>query len=189
MNAHSCRGRRSRRAAVLAVSVAGLSLAGLLPAQAPERTAPSVATPEPAFELALPEAVEATQLQRWLLDQPATYAVLDLRPSWQFAEWHIAGASNVALADLATTLAGLPAATRVVLVDRDGTTAFAVAGAVMAHAPQRVLRVLVGGAQRYYRDIELAAATTPAAGAAPSAGRAPAAATPAPAAKKRSAGC
>lgn len=155
------------------------ALAAGLPAQAP-------AAPPPA-PLALPEAVEPLQLQRWLQDLPQDYVVFDLRPAWQYAEWHLPQAANVAVADVAARVAALPASARIVLVDRDGTTAFAVAGALMVREPQRGLRALAGGLQRYYREVELAAARAPmpAGAPVPSQPSAPAAAP----ARKRSAGC
>jgi hypothetical protein len=48
-------------------------------------------------------------------------------------------------AALVAAITALPADARIVLLDRDGTLAFAVAGAVMARQPQRLLRVLHGG--------------------------------------------
>ena len=118
--------------------------------------------------------------------------MLDLRPAWQFAEWHLPGASNVALADLRARIGKLPADARIVLVDRDGTTAFAAAGAVMALQPDRVVRVLLGGVSRYYREVLLGSTAAPApAATAPTSAPAVPNAAPAttPAAKKRSAGC
>lgn len=174
--------------AALAAAVLGLGLAA--GAQQPGSNPPSPATPAPAATapaanpIALPEPVDPALLAKVLMDQPGSYAVLDLRPAWQFAEWHIAGAANVTLADVAARVAALPAATRVVLVDRDGTTAFAVAGALMAQRPDRVLRVLEGGVQRWFREIELGqhSRTGPAGGPAP--------ATPNPAApRRRGTGC
>ena len=155
------------------------------------RMSTSAAVAPQGGALALPEAVEPLQLSRWLMDQPQDYVVIDIRPAWQFAEWHLAGAANIALADLAAHLAGLPASARVVLVDRDGSAAFAAAGALMALDPQRLLRALVGGTQRYYREVELGNNAVPQ----PAGNRSamPAAPTPTPAPsstpKKRSAGC
>ncbi len=137
--------------------------------------------------IVLPEPVDPALLARVLLDQPQTYAVLDLRPGWQFAEWRIPGSANVTLDQLEARIAALPTGTRIVLVDRDGTVAFAAAGALLARNPERTLRALLGGVQRYFREIELgqsggSGAPMPTGAAAP-----PAAATTTP--KKRSAGC
>jgi rhodanese-related sulfurtransferase/glyoxylase-like metal-dependent hydrolase (beta-lactamase superfamily II) len=151
-----------------------------------------------AGAIALPEPVDPSLLATVLMDQPQAYAVIDLRPAWQFAEWRIPGTVNVLPDAVAAHVAALPARSRVVLVDRDGTVAFAVAGALMARTPARVLRVLVGGVQRFYRETTFAgnagAAAMPVGqrpAAAPPAAPGPAApaATPTPTPKKRSAGC
>jgi hypothetical protein len=87
----------------------------------------------------------------------------------------------------------LPRAVHAVIVDRDGTTGFAVAGLVTAQLPERAVRVLAGGTTRFWQEIE-----TSTQGATPTPGSAsrPAAAPPAPSApapkkqpKRRSAGC
>jgi glyoxylase-like metal-dependent hydrolase (beta-lactamase superfamily II)/rhodanese-related sulfurtransferase len=144
--------------------------------------------------LRLPEPIDATMLAKVLLEQPERYVVIDLRPAWQFEEWHVPGATNVATDALASHLQTLPADARVVLVDRDGSLAFAVAGALMQADGSRVLRVLFGGLQQYHRSILTGGAAAPSS--APTRGDAPAAASPLPAApagrqpqKKRSAGC
>ena len=149
--------------------------------------ATAAATPNaPNDTIALPEPIEPTMLAKVLAEQPGAYDVIDLRPTAQFAEWTIPGAKNVRIDTLAAHLAALPADARVVLVDRDGTHAFAVAGALMARQP-RVLRVLYGGLQRFHRDVVLGSGAPM-----PTAATNPPATTPTPtpaAPKKRSAGC
>jgi rhodanese-related sulfurtransferase/glyoxylase-like metal-dependent hydrolase (beta-lactamase superfamily II) len=150
------------------------------------RAARAAAPAQQKIAVVLPEPVDAAFVRRVLADQPQGYAVVDVRPAWQFAEWHVPASTNVAPDALAAHLAALPADLRVVLVDRDGTLAFAVAGAVGGNVPQRPLRVLVGGVQAYYAA---AAFGTPVP-AMPDAR--PAAASPAqatPPVRKRSAGC
>ncbi len=167
--------------------------------QAPAKVAPA-ASAAPIVEpragggdaIALPEPVDSALLARVLMLQPEAYALLDLRPAWQFAEWHVPGSTNVALERLAEQVRALPAPLRIVLVDRDGSTAFAAAGALLARDPQRPLRVLLGGLQAFYRDTmfgggaggPVAPAAQPATmpqPVAPAAGK--------PQTKKRSAGC
>jgi hypothetical protein len=84
---------------------------------------------------------------------------------------------------------------RVVLVDRDGTTSFAAAGALLAQDPNRSIRALLGGLQAFYAATQFggqhgASHEQPAAQAVP-ATPASEPQTPAPQkkAKKRSAGC
>jgi hydroxyacylglutathione hydrolase len=191
---HGMRHVRSLEGGLDAWIAAGLPTKGRMTPGAATTTA--AAAPAPAAAggaIALPEPIDAPMLQKALLDQPAAYAVLDVRAAWQFAEWSIPGSANVAPDALAAHLATLPAGRRIVLVDRDGTTAFAVAGALLAQQPERSLRVLVGGLQGYFRtaaiggpvDANAAPATNAAAAAAP----ATTPTKPAAAPKKRSAGC
>jgi glyoxylase-like metal-dependent hydrolase (beta-lactamase superfamily II)/rhodanese-related sulfurtransferase len=153
-----------------------------------------------AGKLHLPEPIDALVLAKVLLDQPASYEVIDVRPAWQFAEWSIPGSKNVQPDDLAAHLDATAADARIVLVDRDGSMAFAIAGALMQARPERTLRVLLAGLQSYHRDAVLGGTSpqrahdTPAARPTPprpATSPAPAptpAPTPAPK-KKRSAGC
>lgn len=151
----------------------------------------------------LPEVVAPAALATALMDAPRLYTLLDIRAPWQFAEYHLPGAINVAPEAVAAQVRALPAASRVVIVDRDGTIAYAIAGAVLgelgASAPS--VRVLSGGTAAYWQEIELtgrsAGATaipasytpTAAPATAPAPTPAPAPAAPAPKRSKRSAGC
>ena len=174
---------------------------------APART--SAAAPSGPL-LLLPEVIEAGALATALMDAPQLYAIVDVRAAWQFAEYHLPGAVNVAPEAVAGHVRSLPAASRLVIVDRDGTVAYAVAGAVLkelgAAAPS--VRVLSGGTAKYWTEVELGGGPVPegprgpavnqaapaAAPTAPAPVATPPAPTPAapadkPAAKKRSAGC
>jgi hydroxyacylglutathione hydrolase len=157
----------------------------------------------------LPEVIEARALATALMDAPGLYTVIDVRAAWQYAEYHVPGATQVDPGAVAGFLATVPAHSRVVLVDRDGTVAYSVAGAVLgslgATAPS--IRVLSGGTAAYWDAVELGdgdAAPAPASAAhAPTpAPAAPAAHLPTsalaaplpkpatkPVAKKRNAGC
>ncbi|HEU4419207.1 MAG TPA: rhodanese-like domain-containing protein, partial [Planctomycetota bacterium] len=130
----------------------GLPVTGRLARQAPPKEARAVVLPEP---------VDAAFVRRVLADQPQGYAVVDVRPAWQFADWHVPSSVNVAPDGVVAHLAALPADLRVVFVDRDGTLAFAVAGAVAPHVPQRALRVLIGGVQAYYGATAFGTAASP----------------------------
>lgn len=160
--------------------------------------APAAGPPASTAAFALPEPIEPEALATMLQDQPDGWTILDLRPAWQFADYHVAGATNVLPRDAVAHVRALPRGRRVVLVDRDGTLAYAVAGAIATalgdDAP--ALRVVAGGTARYWRDVEVAG-TAPSGGAAPppSPGAAPAPPAPPPSPappappKKRSAGC
>ncbi|MDP1830262.1 MAG: rhodanese-like domain-containing protein [Archangium sp.] len=160
--------------------------------------APARTTTGPSM---LPEVIEPGSLATALMDAPQLYALVDTRPAWQYAEYHLPGASNVAPEGVVTHLRALPSGSRVVIVDRDGSVAFSVAGAALnelgTSAP--TVRVLSGGMAAYWNQTAFGGAAPgpgPAAGPdsatpAPAPAQAPApAAAPAPTpAKKRNAGC
>ncbi|PKN58017.1 MAG: MBL fold metallo-hydrolase [Deltaproteobacteria bacterium HGW-Deltaproteobacteria-14] len=153
--------------------------------------------------MALPEVIAPAALATALMDAPRLYTLLDVRAPWQFAEYHLPGAVNVAPEAVAAQVRALPAASRVVILDRDGTIAYAIAGAVLgelgASAPS--VRVLSGGTAAYWQQIELSGgsagamavpasyAPTAAPTTAPAPTPAPAPAPPARKRAKRSAGC
>ncbi len=182
---------------------AGLPVYGTAPVcagsvfPAPGTPANGVAVPQAATPVTfeLPEPIEPEQLAALLRDQPSSYALLDLRPAWQYREYHLPGAMNVEPGGLLAQLRSLPKSARVVLIDRDGTFAWAVGGAASGAlgSEPRLLRVLAGGTARYWREIEIGGRSPPAmpgAQATPTAAPAQILAPRAqPPAKKRSAGC
>jgi rhodanese-related sulfurtransferase len=155
-------------------------------------TAASFSAASDEFEL--PEPIEPAQLAALLLDQPESYAVIDVRPEWQYREYHVPGAVHVGPSAVLAHVKSLSRTARIVLVDRDGTTAWAVAGAVSAALgfQSRPLRVVSGGTARFWREVEIAGHAPPAVqGARPVPAAAPSrdAKPTRPEAKKRSAGC
>lgn len=185
---HGMRHVRSLEGGLDAWIAAGLPTKGRM---APGAGGAAAAVPTTAGSaITLPEPIDAPMLQKALLEQPAAYAVIDLRAPWQFAEWSIPGSANVGVDAVAAHVDALPKGRRIVLVDRDGTTAFAVAGALLAQQPERSLRVLVGGLQGYFRTATTSGpvdAVAPAAAAAAAPASTPTKTAAAP--KKRSAGC
>lgn len=173
----------------------------------PEGRCPAPAAPgtvEGAAPLLLPEPMEPQALAEALARQPEAYALLDLRPAWQFEQYHLPGAVRVEPAALLAHVRALAPGVRAVLLDRDGTLAALHAGALAAQLadPARALRVLSGGTARFHREVEQAhgPAPAPSPGPAPAGAPAPASApspapAPAPAAapaappRKRPAGC
>jgi rhodanese-related sulfurtransferase len=139
-------------------------LGTLLPAQAP----------------VMPSVMSAAELAT-MSKGGAAPMVIDVRPAWQFTDWHIAGAVNVQVEQFEQHVRSLPVTAKVVLVDRDGDQAMALGGFLLARLPERSVSVLSGGLQRYYREVVLARAATPT-------GSTPMPSTM-PVAKKRSAGC
>jgi len=141
-----------------------------------------------SVDLALPEPIAPQSLAAALADHPQDYLLLDVRPGWAHADYHVTGAVSVTPAQaLAEAGAARPRA-RIVVLDRDGTIAWAVAGAIMVKHADLTVRVLEGGTARFWRDVEVGR-QVPAAGApAPMSPAAPPASA-APVAKRRNAGC
>ena len=138
--------------------------------------------------ITMPAAIVASQLAHQLRTDPLRLVLLDIRLGWQFADWAVPGSRNLKLEDLEAAIEAAPAEAQVVLLDHDGSYAFAAAGALMARKPGRVLHALVGGVTGWYREVELGTgAPMPVPAALPAAGGQ--AAAPAKATKKRSAGC
>ncbi len=105
----------------------------------------------------LPEVIPASALAAGLMDAPQTYALIDIRPSWQFAEYHVPGAVNVPPSGVSAHIESLPEGRRVVVLDRAGAMGFAVAGAVLQSLKNKatVVRVLAGGTAAYFQHAEL----------------------------------
>ena len=140
--------------------------------------------PEPSLPLRLPAALTPAELAAALAPAPKTPALVDIRPAWQFAEYRIPGSVNLAPDAVEAWLQQQPADAKVVLVDREGTQAFALAGILLERtgAAPRTFAALTGGVGRWYREVELARTG--------SGGRAPAMPTPpVTTTKKRNAGC
>ena len=145
-------------------------------------------------EVRLAERLGPAELKRMLMDLPGTFQLIDIRPREQFADYRLPGAENVEIGAALHDPALLAGTSPLVIVDRDGSLAMMVGGA-LAQKTQRPIKVLYGGLSAYWTQTELGGATPPALGAAQAApaSAAPAAApatTPAPAKpKKKSAGC
>lgn len=115
-------------------------------ADAEQKTAP------PGEFIALPESMGPVELAKILEDQPGSLDVVDIRPAWQFNEYHIPGAVNVPARELMTTPAYLDDKRPLVIVCRDGHISAAVGGALIQKA-RRPIRFLSGGVIRYYDEI------------------------------------
>lgn len=142
----------------------------------------------------LPERICASELSRLLLDLPGTFDLVDIRPAAMFADYSIPGSVNVDIADLIGNPAYLTGAGPLIVVDRDGSLAMAVAG-ILSQKTQRPIKAVFGGLEAYWSQ-QGAPAVTP--GFSPSLPLPPALqSTPAPAAPaqapqkptKKSAGC
>lgn len=109
-------------------------------------------TASPGVYIALPERVGPADLAKTLMDLPGSLDVVDIRPAWQFDEYHIPGAVNVPVQELMTNPAYLNDKRPLVIVCRDGHISAAVGGAMMQKA-HRPIRFLSGGVVRYYDEI------------------------------------
>ena len=165
-----------------------------------EKAAQATAPAQPKRVVPLPERISAADLKRLVMDLPGTFDLVDIRPADQFADYTIPGARNVEIADLIGNPGFLTGAGPLVIIDRDGSLAMAVAG-ILSQKTARPIKALYGGLEAYWAESELKPAVreVPLSGdAAPSSSsvappaQPPAPATPpspSPAVKKKSAGC
>jgi rhodanese-related sulfurtransferase len=138
----------------------------------------------------LAERIDATQLNRLLMDLPGSFQLVDIRPPNHFADFHLPGALNVAIANVLDDPAYLTGVEPLIIVDRDGSLAMMVAG-ILSQKSQRPIKALYGGLQSYWDQVGPGAAARSLS--APAA-KSPSASRPAPVAptkrkKRRSAGC
>jgi rhodanese-related sulfurtransferase len=151
----------------------------------------------------LPERMSPEDLSKRLMDLPESIQVVDIRPEWQYREFHIPGSVNVEVSEVMGNPAYLADKRPLVIVCRDGYVSAAVGGALVQKSPRSV-RFLEGGVARYY-DVIMRPKGIISDGMAPPSGEPPAAAPSpsrsgtapsdtggpkkAPAVKKKSAGC
>jgi rhodanese-related sulfurtransferase len=106
----------------------------------------------PGAYVNLPEHMSPEDLAKRLMDLPGTIDVLDIRPAWQFTEYHIPGSINVSVPELMGNPVYLSDRRPLVIVCRDGSLSAAVGGALIQKSP-RPIRFLSGGVMRYYDEI------------------------------------
>lgn len=117
-------------------------LAGLAPAKAL------------AAQADLPAAVSPEELARLAAKPPAGLEIVDIRPAAEFAGYALPGSLNL---DAAAVLADESFASGqgpLVIVDKDGTRAFALAGALTRKSSRQIL-VLKGGLESWWTVMEL----------------------------------
>ncbi|MBW2285907.1 MAG: MBL fold metallo-hydrolase [Deltaproteobacteria bacterium] len=100
-------------------------------AEASKKTSPGVF-------VNLPERMSPQDLARWITDLPGSIEVVDIRPAWQFAEYHIPGAVNAPVQDVMTNPVYLVGKRPLVIVCRDGSLSAAVGGALVQKSPRPV---------------------------------------------------
>jgi rhodanese-related sulfurtransferase len=127
-----------------------------LPVLGPE-TKTGAAAPQPTAprrDIRLPERMDPSALKRLALDLPGTFELVDIRPPDQFADFSIPGSVNVDVADILGNPAYLTGVGSLIIVDRDGSLAMAVAG-ILSQKTQRPVKVLHGGLEAYWEESEL----------------------------------
>ncbi|MFC1823512.1 rhodanese-like domain-containing protein [Thermodesulfobacteriota bacterium] len=100
----------------------------------------------------LPERMSPEDLAKRLMDLPGSIDVVDIRPDWQYAEYHIQGSFNVPVQELLANPVYLNDKRPLIIVCRDGSISAAVGGALIQKTP-RSIRYLSGGVMRYYDEI------------------------------------
>jgi hydroxyacylglutathione hydrolase len=183
-------------------------IAAGLPTFGPEARQPGATVPAaspallPQRDIKLPERLSPADLKRLILDLPNSFELVDIRPPEAFTDYNLPGSRNADIVEVMKNPAYLSGSVPLILVDRDGSLAMAVGG-ILSQKTMRPIKVLYGGLEAYWTELELKGAVreTPISGAAParvqpappapSPGGPPATSTPpAPAPpKKKSAGC
>jgi rhodanese-related sulfurtransferase/glyoxylase-like metal-dependent hydrolase (beta-lactamase superfamily II) len=102
----------------------------------------------------LPERMSVQDLAQRLLDLPGSIDIVDIRPKWQFEEYHIPGSANIALSEVLHDPALLVGKSPLVIVCRDGFLSATVAGAIFSKS-ERPIKYLAGGVSRYWDEIML----------------------------------
>ena len=130
---------------------AGLPVLG---AEANSPAAIPATTLVPAREIPLPERIDPSELKRLIMDLPGTFELVDIRPPNLYADFNVPGSRNVDIADLINNPAYLTGAGPLIIVDRDGSLAMAVAG-ILSQKTKRQIKALYGGLEAYWEESEL----------------------------------
>ncbi|GKT09060.1 rhodanese-like domain-containing protein [Desulforhabdus sp. TSK] len=136
----------------LSMFASALTAPGTTAAQ-PMADSKSAATP-PKREIRLPERIAPSAVKQLIIDLPGTFDLVDIRPPEQFKDYSIPGSVNADVADVLSNPAYLTGAGPLILVDRDGSLAMAVAG-ILSQKTQRPIKALHGGLQAYWEASEL----------------------------------
>lgn len=130
---------------------AGLPVYG---AEAKAGAVTHAAVPVPARDIPLPERMSPAELKRLLMDLPGTFELVDIRPPHLYADFNLPGSRNVDIADLINNPAYLTGAGPLIIMDRDGSLAMAVAG-ILSQKTKRQIKALYGGLEAYWEESEL----------------------------------
>jgi len=108
----------------------------------------------PRRDLRLPERMAPSALKQLLVDLPGTFDLIDIRPTEQYADFNIPGSTSVDVGDVISNPAYLTGVGPLIIVDRDGSLAMAVAG-ILSQKTQRPIKALHGGVEAYWEESEL----------------------------------
>ena len=108
----------------------------------------------PSTYVDLPERMSVQDLAQRLLDLPGSLEIADIRPQWQFEEYHIPGSANIAVSEVLHNPALLVGKSPLVIVCRDGSLSAAVAGAIFSKS-ERPIKYLLGGVSQYWDEMML----------------------------------
>ena len=120
----------------------------------------SASATAPKRTVKLPERIAASELKSLIMDLPGTFELVDIRPPAQYADYSIPGSQNADVAEVMSNPAYLTGAGALILVDRDGSLAMAVAG-ILSQKTQRPIKALYGGVVSYWQESELKNAVKP----------------------------
>jgi rhodanese-related sulfurtransferase/glyoxylase-like metal-dependent hydrolase (beta-lactamase superfamily II) len=145
----------------------------------------------------LPESIPVSALQAMMTGPPGAFDLVDIRTTEAFSDYHIPGSRNIDIPDVISNPVYLAGAVPLILVDRDGSLAMAVGG-ILSQKTERPIRVLSGGLEAFWSQTErktgrlLPDVSRPAfqpLNLQPATDIPEAPASPAPPAKRKSAGC
>jgi rhodanese-related sulfurtransferase len=100
-------------------------------------------------QVRLPEPLSALSLQSATADHPGALELVDIRPPDHFTDYHVPGSRNAAVSDVLSDPGFLTGAVPLVLIDRDGLTAMAIAG-ILSQKTERPIKVLSGGLEAFW---------------------------------------
>lgn len=115
-------------------------------------TETAVVAPQKEMYQNIPERIAPEELAQRLMELPDSLEVLDIRPAWQFMEYHLASAKNSTVEELLKNIALSTETRPLVLICRDGSLSAVISG-MLSQKTNRPLKFLSGGMLRYFNEI------------------------------------
>jgi rhodanese-related sulfurtransferase len=137
------------------VSISPAQAAGITsPGSAPQNESAKPVAADPSGKtVLLPEPVSASALQSMITAHPGAFDLVDIRPQEQFSDYHIPGSRNIEVSEIVSNPDFLTGTVPLILVDRDGAQAMAIAG-ILSQKTERPIRVLSGGLEAFWSATE-----------------------------------